>query len=102
MKNWQQYWKSILAFLVLVATNAATDLMQSGNPWPSNSGEWVRWGVSIVGGTLLVYAKRNADPIDKSAPVGSTDDAETAFKKAGKESGTDFIEDFAKRRRPVI
>ncbi|AYQ99977.1 hypothetical protein PBI_NEBKISS_36 [Mycobacterium phage Nebkiss] len=60
MTNWQHYWKAIIAFLTLVATNAATDLMQSGNPWPSTGGEWARWGVSILGGTLLVYGKSNA------------------------------------------
>lgn len=60
MKNWQHYWKGILAFLSLVATNAVTDLMQSGNPWPNTGGEWVRWAVTVFGGTLLVYGKGNA------------------------------------------
>lgn len=67
MSNWQHYWKAILAFLSLVATNAVTDLMQDGSPWPSTGGEWARWGVSILGGTLVVYGKGNAPkpmPVD--------------------------------------
>lgn len=60
MKNWQHYWKSILAFAVLVATNAVADLTQSGAPWPASGGDWARWGVSIIGGTLVVYGKGNA------------------------------------------
>ena len=53
--DWQHYWKAILAFAGAVASNAFADLLQSGQPWPANSGEWVRWTVSIVGTTYLVY-----------------------------------------------
>lgn len=51
----RDYWKAILAFLGLLATNAATDLMQSGEPWPADGGEILRWLISIVAGTWLVY-----------------------------------------------
>ncbi|WPH57663.1 hypothetical protein [Mycobacterium phage WXIN] len=86
MKNWQHHWKAILAFLTLVATNAATDLMQSGNPWPSNGGEWVRFAVSTVGGTLIVWSKRNKEPVDK--PIQESAD-----------SSVEPVEEVAKPRR---
>lgn len=54
--NWQHYWKAILAFAGAVTTNAFTDLLQSGQPWPVSGWEWLRWAVSIVGMTYLVYA----------------------------------------------
>lgn len=75
MSDWQHYWKSICAFVVLVATNATTDLMQDGNPWPSTGAEWARWAVSILGGTLLVYGKRNLDK--KPVDVGADDNPPT-------------------------
>lgn len=53
--NWQHYWKAILAFIGAVATNAFTDLLQSSQPWPASGWEWLRWAVSIVGMTYLVY-----------------------------------------------
>lgn len=58
--NWQHYWKSILAFAGLVATNASASLMQTGEPWPTDGGQWARWAVTTVAGTWLVYQKRNA------------------------------------------
>lgn len=56
-----EYWKSILAFLGLVATNAAASLMQYEVPWPLTGGDWARWLVSIVAGTWLVYRVPNTD-----------------------------------------
>ena len=53
------YWKSILAFLSLFATNLAADWMANGQPWPETGGELVRWVVSIGVGTFLVYQKAN-------------------------------------------
>lgn len=79
MSNWQHYWKAICAFAVLVATNAATDLTTSGTPWPATGGDWVRWAVSIVGGTLVVYGKGNApkDPAPKPVDVVAYDNPPT-------------------------
>lgn len=57
--NWQHYWKAILTFVGAVATNAFADLLQSGQPWPATGGEWVRWAVSIIGTTYLVYRVPN-------------------------------------------
>lgn len=53
--------KALLAFLGILVTNAFADL-QSGRPWPENGGEWLRWGLTIVGGTYLVYRIPNAKP----------------------------------------
>lgn len=48
-------WKSIGVFLVLLVYNAAVDLSKSGQPWPATGGDWARFGVSQIGGTLAVY-----------------------------------------------
>jgi hypothetical protein len=64
-----EYWKSILAFLSLVATNVATQLMTSGVPWPTNGGEWARFGATTVLGTWLVFQKANAPKaVEPTAP----------------------------------
>lgn len=53
------YLKSILAFLTLVATNVATQLMTTGVPWPTSTGEWVRFAVTTVLGTWLIWQVPN-------------------------------------------
>lgn len=58
--NWQHYWKSIAAFLSLVATNVATQLMTEGVPWPTDGGEWGRFIITTLLGTWLVFQKANA------------------------------------------
>ena len=58
--NWQHYWKSILAFLSLLATNVATLWVTQGQPLPGNGGEWAAFAVTTIGGTWLVFQKRNA------------------------------------------
>lgn len=60
-------WKSVLAFLALLATNVATQLMTAGVPWPTNGGEWARFGATTVLGTWLVFGKTNG-PKPESAP----------------------------------
>lgn len=59
--NWPHYWKSILAFLSLLATNASADLTLDSDPWPQTGAEWMRWLVTTAGGTWLVWVKRNAE-----------------------------------------
>ena len=49
------YWKAILAFVSLLATNVSADLMNGGPPWPQNAGEWARWLVTQIVGTYAVY-----------------------------------------------
>ena len=62
------YWKSILTFLSLFATNLAADWMTNGQPIPENWGQLARWVLTIGAGTFLVYQKRNADPSVDEAP----------------------------------
>lgn len=62
--NWQHYWKSILAFLSLLATNVATLWVTNGQPLPENGGEWVTFAVTTVGGTWLVFQTRNKPRTD--------------------------------------
>lgn len=58
--NWQHYWKTILAFLSLLATNIATRLVTNGEPLPETASDWLAFGVTTVGGTWLVFQKGNA------------------------------------------
>lgn len=58
--NWQHYWKSILAFLSLLATNVATRLVTMGEPLPESGADWLTFIVTTVGGTWLVFQKTNA------------------------------------------
>lgn len=51
--------KSVLTFLGMVITNAAVDLMQSGKPWPETPADWLRWAVSILLVTWIVYQVPN-------------------------------------------
>lgn len=53
------YAKTIFAFLALLVSNAVASLMQSGEPWPTDGGQWARWGLTIVLGTLGVYGIPN-------------------------------------------
>jgi hypothetical protein len=57
--QWSHITKSVLAFLGLLATNIATELMQHDTAWPTNGGEWARWVLTIVLGTLGVYSLPN-------------------------------------------
>jgi hypothetical protein len=57
----KEYRKAILAFLGLLATNVAADVMGGGNEWwPATIGEGVRWAVTMLAGTWLVYRIPNA------------------------------------------
>lgn len=52
-------WKSVVAFLALLATNVAYALVQSGQPWPATGKEWGVFAITTLGGTWLVYQKGN-------------------------------------------
>lgn len=54
-----QYWKSILAFLSLVATNEVAALT-NGQPLPQTASQWIAAIVTTVVGTFLVWVKANA------------------------------------------
>ena len=58
--NWQHYWKSILAFLALLATNVATRWVTNGEPLPETGKDWITFAITTVGGTWIVYRKSNA------------------------------------------
>lgn len=64
-----EYWKSILAFLSLFATNLAADWMSNGQPWPEDGGQAARWILSICVGTWLVYQKANANTVRTNRPA---------------------------------
>lgn len=49
------YMKAILAFVGLLVTNVYTELQTGDQPWPTTVAEWVRWVVTVVGGTAVVY-----------------------------------------------
>lgn len=53
-------WKSIAAFLSLLATNVATLWVVQGQPLPENGKQWTLFAVTTIGGTWLVWQKRNA------------------------------------------
>lgn len=57
--TWQHYWKSILAFLCLLATNVATRWVTNGEPLPAAGKDWITFAVTTIGGTWLVYRKAN-------------------------------------------
>lgn len=59
--NWQHYWKSILAFLSLLATNVATRWVTNQEPLPETGKDWITFAVATIGGTWLVYRVANAD-----------------------------------------
>lgn len=52
-------WKAILAFLSLLATNVFTRLVTNGEALPETTNDWLLFGITVVGGTWLVYAKGN-------------------------------------------
>ena len=52
----KEYSKAILAFLGLLATNVAADIMGGGEEWwPATWQEGLRWAVTMLAGTWLVY-----------------------------------------------
>lgn len=53
------YWKSILAFVSLFVTNVYTELQTGDEPWPTTASDWVRWVVTILAGTAVVYSVPN-------------------------------------------
>jgi hypothetical protein len=56
------YWKAVAGFVAAVGINVATDLSDGGAPWPQDGGEWVRFLLTVTGGTLAVYmSPKNAD-----------------------------------------
>lgn len=59
--NWQHYWKSILAFLSLLATNVATRWVTNQEPLPETGKDWITFAVTTIGGTWLVYRVANTD-----------------------------------------
>lgn len=61
-------WKSILAFLSLLATNVATRWVTNQEALPQNGGEWTSFAVTTIGGTWLVYRATNGPkPIGRHA-----------------------------------
>lgn len=53
------YWKALLAFLALVATNLLTTLSATGAVWPDTTHGWVTLVGTTVVGTFAVWAKGN-------------------------------------------
>ena len=60
METVKEYSKAILGFLALLATNMATDLMRGEEFWPSTPGEILRWAITSIAGTWLIYQIPNA------------------------------------------
>lgn len=60
--------KAIGAFVFLLITNVATNLTTGGEAWPTDGGQWARWGLTTVLGTWLVYALPYRGP-DAIAPA---------------------------------
>lgn len=58
--NWQHYWKAIMAFVALLTTNIAYQLLDTSTPWPSTPKAWMVFLVTVALGTWLVYQKANA------------------------------------------
>lgn len=52
-------WKTITAFLSLLTTNVATLWVVNGQPLPTNGKQWAAFAVTTIGGTILVFGKRN-------------------------------------------
>lgn len=65
--------KAIMAFIALLVTNAVTDLMQDGHPFPTNWGDGARWLLSIALSTAAVYGVRPAKGVDTPPAVYSSD-----------------------------
>lgn len=55
-------WKSVLAFLALLATNVATRWVTNGEPLPESGADWAAFAVTTVGGTWLVFRSRANGP----------------------------------------
>lgn len=62
--------KAVFAFLATLVTNAATDLMQDGHPFPTNWGDAARWLVSLVVLTAGVYGVKPGKGIVTPAARG--------------------------------
>lgn len=56
---WKDYRKSILAFLGLLVTNVSTELMKNGTVVPTTVGDGLRWAITMIAGTWLVYQVPN-------------------------------------------
>lgn len=52
--KWQAYWKAILTFLGTTGGNAVVTWIQSGQPWPTTSAQWLQWAVTIFGPLVVV------------------------------------------------
>lgn len=52
-------WKSVCAFLALLATNVATRWVVNGEPLPESGKDWLMFAVTTLGGTWLVFQKGN-------------------------------------------
>jgi len=57
--NLQPYLKTIFGFLSLVVVNAASDWMNHGAPIPETWQDGLRWFLTIVAGTVIVYRVPN-------------------------------------------
>lgn len=55
----QYCWKSIAAFLALLATNVATRWVTNGEPLPADTKGWITFSITTIGGTWLVWQKTN-------------------------------------------
>lgn len=63
-------WKAIAAFGALLLTNVFTRLVTNGEALPESTNDWLMFGVTVVGGTWLVFAKGNG-PKPERAVNGS-------------------------------
>ena len=62
--NLGAYWKSVMAFVALVATNLVANVANSGNPAPQTLAEWLTLLGTTVVGTWAVYRKRNDGSVE--------------------------------------
>lgn len=61
-------WKSILAFLALLATNVATRWVTLGEPLPESLKDWGAFAVTTIGGTWLVWKNANGPKPGSASP----------------------------------
>lgn len=69
--NFAAVWKAILAFVSLVVTNAIADWQAQGSPFPHSLGDVVRWVLTSLVGTVVVYLKANTTTDTARAAVSS-------------------------------
>ena len=52
-------WKSVAAFAALLLTNVFTRLVTNGEALPTDTKGWLTFGITVIGGTWLVWQKQN-------------------------------------------